>query len=87
MKWAALVLNFFLPGLGYLIAVPEQRIAGVFWMIGAIGLTVVEQGMNLEATLPDAFKLMFASVFVMNAGHVVSTWMYFKNKEAAGGKT
>ncbi len=82
MKWVAVVLNFFMPGLGYLIAVPEQRVAGAFWLLGAIGLTVVEQGMKLEETLPNAFKLMFVTVLVMNVGHVVNTLMYFKKKEA-----
>lgn len=82
MKWLAVVANFFLPGLGYIIAVPEQRIAGVFWLLGAIGLTVVEQFMGLEQQLPDAFKLMFATVFIMNIGHALNTFMYFKRKEA-----
>lgn len=82
MKWFALVANFFLPGLGYIVAVPEQRVAGIFWLIGVIGLTAVEQFMGLEAALPDAFKVMFASVFIINIGHVINTWMYFKNKGA-----
>lgn len=81
MKWIATVLNFFLPGLGYLIAVPEQRVAGVFWLAGAIGLTVVEQFMGLEQTMPSAFKVMFATVFVMNLGHALNTLQYFKQKE------
>jgi len=80
MKWVAIIANFILPGLGYLIAVPEQRVAGIFWLIGVIGLTVVEQFMGLEAALPDAFKLMFASVFIINTGHAVNTFMYFKAK-------
>lgn len=82
MKWIAVVLNFFLPGLGYLVAVPEQRVAGAFWLAGAVGLTVVEQFMGLEQTLPGAFKVMFATVFVMNLGHVVNTLKYFKEREA-----
>ncbi len=85
MKWVAVVLNFFLPGLGYIIAVPEQRIAGIFWLLGALGLTAVEQGMGLQQALPNAFNVMFATVFVMNIGHVINTLMYFKKKEAAGG--
>ena len=81
MKWVAVVLNFFFPGLGYIIAVPEQRIAGIFWFLGVLGLTAVEQFMGLEKALPDAFKVMFASVFIMNLGHVVNTLNYFKGKE------
>ena len=84
MKWVAVIANFFLPGLGYVIAVPEQRVAGVFWLLGAIGLTVVEQGMGLEQALPGAFKLMFGTVFVMNIGHVINTLHYFKKKQGAG---
>lgn len=79
MKWLAVVLNFFLPGLGYIVAVPEQRVAGLFWLTGAVGLTVVEQFMGLEQALPNAFKLMFATVFVMNLGHVFNTLRYFKS--------
>lgn len=82
MKWIAVVANFFLPGLGYIIAVPEQRVAGVFWLLGAVGLTVVEQGMGLEQALPNAFKVMFATVFVMNIGHVLNTLRYFKKQPA-----
>jgi hypothetical protein len=82
VKWVAVVLNFFLPGLGYIIAVPEQRVAGVFWLLGAIGLTVVEQGMGLQQALPDAFKVMFVTVLVMNVGHVVNTLLWFKKKGA-----
>ena len=83
MKWIATLLNFFLPGLGYLVAVPEQRCAGLFWLAGAIGLTVVEQGMGLQQALPGAFRLMFATVFVMNLGHAVNTLAYFREKESA----
>ena len=82
MKWVAVVLNFFLPGLGYLIAVPEQRVAGIFWLLGSIGLTVVEQFMGLEQTMPDAFKVMFGTVLVMNIGHVINTLYHFKKMEA-----
>ncbi len=82
MKWFAVIANFFLPGLGYIVAVPEQRIAGIFWLIGVIGLTVVEQFMGLEQQMPDAFKLMFGAVFVTNIGHVINTWNYFKKKAA-----
>lgn len=83
MKWVAVVLNFFLPGLGYLIAIPEQRVAGVFWLLGSVGLTVVEQGMGLKEALPNAFNLMFAMVFVLNIGHVINTLLWFKKMEAA----
>lgn len=77
MKWAAAVINFFLPGLGYIIWVPGQRVAGIFWLLGAIGLTVVEQAMGLEQALPNAFKVMFATVLVMNLGHAINTLRSF----------
>lgn len=82
MKWLCTVLNFFLPGLGYLIGVPEKRLVGLFFLLGAIGLSVVEQGMGLQAALPDAFKLMFAAVFVMNTGFAIDTFLTFKRKES-----
>jgi hypothetical protein len=82
MKWVAVVLNFFLPGLGSILFVPQQRIAGIFWLLGAIGLTVVEQAMGLEAALPDAFKVMFGAVFVMNIGHVINTLKAFDQSPA-----
>ena len=83
MKWIAVVLNFFLPGLGYIVGVPEQRVAGIFWLLGAIGLTAVEQFMGLEQALPNAFKVMFVTVLVMNVGHVINTLKYFPKKPSA----
>jgi len=82
MKWVCIVLNFFFPGLGYLVGVPEKRVAGVLWLLGAIGLTAVEQGMGLQQALPDAFKVLFAAVFVMNTGFAIDTFMIFKKKAA-----
>ena len=81
MKWVCVIANFFFPGLGYLIGVPEKRVQGVFWLLGAVGLTVVEQGMGLQAALPNAFYLMAGTVFVMNVGFVIDTLAYFKAKE------
>ena len=82
MKWIATLANFFLPGLGYLIAVPSKRVVGLFWLLGVIGLTIVEQGMGLEQALPGAFKLMFASVFIINTGHAINTWQILSAQEA-----
>lgn len=64
MKWIAALTNFFLPGLGYLLAVPHKRAHGVLFLAGAFGLTYVEQ-VAIGATHP-AFWPMFASVLVMN---------------------
>ena len=82
MMWVCIVLNFFFPGLGYLVGVPEKRVVGVFWLLGVIGLTAVEQGMGLQQTLPNAFYVMAASVFVMNTGFAIDTFMIFKKKGA-----
>jgi hypothetical protein len=82
MKWVCIVANFFLPGLGYLIGVPEKRVYAPLFLVGVCGLTYVEQMSGLEAALPTAFKVMFASVLIMNTGFAVDTFMYFKNKPA-----
>lgn len=64
MKWIAVLANFFFPGAGYLIAVPQKRLQGAVWLVGAFGLTYVEQvaiGQGHPAFLP-----MFVTVFVLN---------------------
>lgn len=80
MKWVCILANFFLPGLGYLIGVPEKRAYGVLWLLGVIGLTYVEQGCGLQQALPTAYWVMFASVFAMNTAFAIDTFMYFKAK-------
>ena len=69
MKWIAALTNFFLPGLGYLIAVPSKRLLGIPFLLGAIGLSYVEQ----VAVGPEhpAFWPMFVSVFVMNTAFAI----------------
>lgn len=83
MKWLCVALNFFFPGLGYLVGVPNKRLVGVFWLLGVIGLTAVEQGMGLQEALPNAFKVMFVSVLVMNTGFAIDTFLTFPKKEAS----
>ncbi len=73
MKWIAALTNFFLPGLGYLIAVPHKRPLGVAWLAGAFGLSYVEQ-VALGSTHP-AFWPMFVSVFIMNIAFAVDGYM------------
>lgn len=82
MKWACILANFFLPGLGYLIGVPEKRAHAPFWLAGVVGLTYVEQFSGLEATLPQAFNVMFAAVLIMNTGFAIDTFKCFKDKGA-----
>jgi hypothetical protein len=74
--YVAAGLNFFFPGSGYIYA-GRKRALGVGFLLGAIGLTLVEQSdvffpllgvgpTGLETALPAAFGLMFAAVFIMN---------------------
>ena len=72
MKWMAVLGNFFFPGLGYLIAVPHKRPHGVLWLVGAVGLSYVEQ----VAIGPGGagFWPMFASVFVLNTAFAYDAW-------------
>lgn len=68
----ATVLNFFLPGLGYLVAGVKKAYAPLF-LIGVIGLTYVETSIQaLDATL---YWTMFASVLVMNTGFAIDCYL------------
>ena len=80
MKWLAVLANFFLPGLGYLIAVPHKRVHGAAWLLGVIGLTYVEQ----VAIGPGGagFAVMFVSVFVMNTAFAYDAWQEVSLLEA-----
>ncbi|MCB9745363.1 MAG: hypothetical protein H6741_27980 [Alphaproteobacteria bacterium] len=72
MKILAVLANFFLPGLGYLMAVPHKRLQGLAFLIGALGLSYVEQ----VALGPEhaAFMPMFVAVFIMNTGFAYDAW-------------
>jgi hypothetical protein len=74
--WIAAALNFFFPGSGY-IYTGRRRLLGAGFLLGAIGLTVVEQSAaifpmlgidaaGLQAAAPEVFGLMFVTVFLMN---------------------
>ena len=67
----ATVANFFLPGLGYLIAGIKQNIAPL-WLVGVIGLTIVEFG--IRESEPGLYWLMFASVLIMNVAFAVDVY-------------
>ena len=67
----AAILNFFLPGLGYLVS-GQRNPLGFLWLAGAIGLTVVEFG--IRTSEPSFYWLMFASVFVMNIAFAVDAY-------------
>jgi len=80
MKVGATVGNFFFPGLGYLLAVPHKRLQGAIFLLGAFGLTYVEQ----IAIGPDhaAFMPMFVTVFVMNTAFAIDAWQEVSALEA-----
>lgn len=69
--WIPTVANFFLPGLGYLLAGMKRTLA-VLWLIGVIGLTIVEFG--IRDPEPGLYNLMFASVLVMNTAFAIDVW-------------
>lgn len=81
MRWMAVLANFFFPGLGYLLAVPHKRVQGVGWLLGAFGLTYVEQ----VALGPDhpAFLPMFVTVFVLNTAFAYDAWVEVGEREVA----
>jgi hypothetical protein len=71
MKWAAAILNFFLSGLGYVLAVPEKRLLGILWTLAAVILTYVEQFAIDQETNMRAFSAMFVGVFILNTAFAI----------------
>ena len=69
--WAATIANFFLPGLGYLIA-GVKRFLAVLWLVGVSGLTFVEFG--IRESEPTLYAIMFASVFIMNLAFAIDVY-------------
>lgn len=67
----AAVLNFFLPGLGYLVS-GQRNPLGFLWLAGAIGLTIVEFG--IRDSEPNLYWLMFGSVLVMNLAFAIDAY-------------
>ncbi len=67
----ATIANFFFPGLGYLINW-RRRLLGCFFLLGAIGLTVVET--SLKTAAPELYWPMFAAVFVMNTAFAIDAF-------------
>ena len=67
----AAVANFFLPGLGYILA-GIKRGLGALWLIGVVGLTYVEFG--IRDPEPDLYKIMFASVLIMNVAFAIDVY-------------
>lgn len=69
--WVATIANFFLPGLGYLIAGVKRGLA-VLWLAGVIGLTYVEFG--IREPEPTLYTIMFVSVLVMNVAFAIDVY-------------
>lgn len=70
----ATLLNFFLPGLGYLAFGPDlpKRAVGLVWALAMAGLTFVE--LSVKTAAPDLYLPMFVSVFAFNTAFAVDTW-------------
>ena len=70
-KWIATLLNFFLPGAGYLVLGHKVPLA-VMWPIGAVALTYVEQihtfpdGQALQAHDGADFGALFVAASALN---------------------
>ena len=81
-KGLAVLANFFFPGLGYLIAVPHKRLQGAVFLLGAIGLTYVEQ-VAIGMAHP-AFWPMFVTVFVLNTAFAYDVYQEAELLEGQG---
>ena len=79
--WIATVLNFFFPGAGYLVLGHKVGLS-VAWLVGVIGLTYVELGIQTAA--PSYYWPMFASVFLMNIAFAVDAYKVGKASAEAG---
>ena len=75
----AAVANFFLPGLGYLLAGVKQFLA-VMWLVGVVGLTWVEFG--IQDSEPTLWTIMFGSVFIMNTAFAIDVYRLASQREA-----
>ena len=73
------LLNFFLPGTGYLV-LGVKKLLSIFFIAGLVGLTYVEFG--IQTPLPDLYTIMFVSVLVMNTGFAIDAYQLGKAAEA-----
>lgn len=76
----AAIANFFLPGLGYLLLGTKQALA-VLWLVGVIGLTWVEFG--IQEPEPTLWTIMFVSVFVMNTAFAIDAYRTARELDTA----
>jgi hypothetical protein len=77
-KWIATLLNFFLPGLGYLV-LKHKVVQSIGWLIGVIGLSYVEFG--IQKPMPRLYWIMFTSVLLMNTMFAIDAWNVAKELE------
>lgn len=75
----ATALNWFLPGLGYII-LGERILQSVFFIVGLVGLTWVEFGIKEAAA--EYYMPMFISVLVMNTGFAIDAWLLGSEESA-----
>jgi hypothetical protein len=73
----AAIANFLLPGLGYLIIGAKRGLA-VLWLVGVIGLTYVEFG--IQESEPTLYTIMFISVLIMNTAFAVDAYQLAKQE-------
>ena len=78
--YIATALNFFFPGLGYLV-LGHKAVLGVMWLLGVIGLTTVET--SIKTAAPDYYLPMFVSVFVMNTAFAIDAFQVGRAKAKA----
>jgi hypothetical protein len=79
--YVATLLNFFFPGLGYLVLGHKPALA-VAWLAGVLGLTYVET--SIQTAAPTYYLPMFVSVLVMNVAFAADA---FQIGKAAAGAT
>jgi hypothetical protein len=78
--WIATVLNFFLPGAGYLVLGHRVPLA-LGWLAGVIGLTYVET--SIQTAAPAYYWPMFVSVLVMNTAFAADAFLVGRARLAA----
>ncbi|MBX7081384.1 MAG: hypothetical protein K1X88_19440 [Nannocystaceae bacterium] len=76
----AVVLNFFMPGLGHLVA-GLPSISALLMIAGAVVLTYVE--LTLETLAPRLHVVMFVAVFALNTGLAIDLARRLRSLAAA----
>ncbi len=76
----AVALNFFMPGLGHLVA-GLPSLSAILMIAGAIALTYVE--LALETSAPRLHTVMFVAVFALNTGLAIDLARRLRSLSAA----